>query len=576
MGVMVRHSRTLRSCLGVLAALVLLLPAMAQDAADSSVRTTRPVDVSDAPTSERQPEGFDRLKRGLGDVSAGSQQILDRVNDELRGKWLSDDGKIKAVVVEADGEVDNFMRDSIKSRFETAKQLGAEVVILKLDTYGGLVTAGLDISRFIKQYDVYTICFVDDKAISAGAMIALACDEIVMEPATLIGDCGVIAVGPNGVQSMGDTERAKQESPVLADFDDSARRNGYSPILARAFVLLGQDVYYIENTDTGDRKFVDGREYERLVNGGAFRAAETPWQPVPDVPVPLDGEKGLLTLSEINARQIGLSTGTFADVNALAAERGWTVAAVLTPSGGERLVGFLGSYAVRGLLMTVLFFGIYMSFSHPGTGAPEALTALVATVLFAVPALTGYAQWYEVILVLLGVALLAVEVFVTPGFGVAGITGLVMLLLGLALTFVAPLAPPDLPLGTGVDWNSLGYGLLTVVAGLVSSLMLWFWLSRYLVQLPYFNKLILTDTVPASPREEAEQIARTAAWPTVGMVGLAVSDLRPGGTASFGITDAPGDTANADVICDRGFVPAGTPLSVVEVAGNRTVVRPAE
>ena len=572
MAVMVRHSRT-RRFLPLAASLALVLPLLLAFA-QSDVPTTRPVGTNDAPTAE-ELHGLDRVKRGFRDVNDGSQEIVDRVSNDLRKKWLAD-GKVQAVVIEADGQVDNFMRDSIKSRFEQARKMGAEVVILKLDTYGGLVTSGLDISRYLKrQRDVYTVCLVSDKAISAGCMIAMACDEIAMMPSTSIGDCGVIQVGNNGMETMGATERAKAESPVLAEFDDSARRNSYDPLVAKSFVLADTSVYFIENTQSGERRFVDAKIYETLVNGGQFRQNETAWQPVPDVPVPLDGQNSLLTMSEITARKIGLSTGTFDGVDGLAGERGWSVVTTLRPSGGERLVGFLGSPVVTGLLMTVLFLGIYMSLSHPGTGAPEAATAVVAVVLFIVPWLTGYAQWYEVLMVLLGVGLLALEIFVIPGFGVAGISGLVLLILGLALTFVAPLAPAGLPVGYGVDWNSLGYGILTVVAGMVSSLLLWFWLSRYLVKLPYFNRMILQDHVP-SPEEAAVLSARSAAWPTVGMIGTALSDLRPGGVARFSVTEVADDTANADVICDRGYVSAGTRLAVVEAGGNRTVVRPVE
>ena len=577
MGVMVRHSRTARfgrlRLIPLCVTLCLTLPLLLAFAQSETPPATRPVDLSDAPTAD-ELHGLDRVKRGLGDVNAGSQEIVDRVSNDLRKKWMTD-GKVQAVVIEADGQVDDFMRDSIKSRFAKARSLGAEVVILKLDTYGGLVTSGLDISRFIKrQSDLYTVCLVDDKAISAGCMIALACDEIVMMPSTTIGDCGVIQVDAGGgMEAVDATNRAKMESPVLAEFDDSARVNGYDPLLARSFVRAESSVYFVENTDTGERRFVDADVYETLVNGGKGEQATTAWQPVPDVPTPLDGKNSLLTMGDTVARKIGLSTGTFDGVDKLAAERGWTVVSTLTPSGGEKLVGFLGGHLVRGLLMSLLFIGIYMSLSHPGTGGPEAFTAVAAVVLFVVPWLTGYAQWYEVLMVLLGLGLLALEIFVIPGFGVAGISGLVLLVLGLALTFVAPLAPAGLPLGTGVDWNSLGYGVLTVLAGMVSSLLLWFWLSRFLYKIPYFNRMILQDDV-LSPDEAVIRAARSAAWPMVGMVGTAVSDLRPGGTARFAITEVADDTANADVICDRGFVHAGTKLAVVEVGGNRTIVRP--
>lgn len=531
-------------------------------------------------TTPLEPQkGLDRVKAGgqeVGRRSVGIGEGFREVADDVRKAWL-EDGQIKVVVVEADGAVDDFMRDSIERRIETAHNLGAEVIVLQIDTYGGLVTAALDISRFIKQQDdVHIVCFVENRAISAGAMIALACDEIVMEHASMIGDSGVISVGASGgMEPMGPTERAKAESPVLADFDDSARRNDYSPLLAAAFVATDRAVYYIENLETQERRFVGPAEYEQLVNGGRVSQEETDWQPVPDVPVPLDGPDTLLTLGAPTAEAIGLSTGTYRNVNDFAADRGVEVAAVLSPGWGERLVGFFSGMAVRGILMTVLFFGIYMSLSAPGTGAPEAVTVFAAALLFGVPWLTGFAEWYEVLLVMLGVGLLAVELFIIPGFGVAGITGLIAIVLGLALTFVGPLTAPGLPVGFGVDWSRFGYGLMTTLLGLIASILLWVWLSRFLPKLPFANRLILQDIEP-SPEDAAAIAAHRAPWPEAGMIGWAVSDLRPGGTAKFSITPDPDDTANADVVSDRGFIPAGTKLAVVEVAGNRVIVRPTE
>ena len=477
----------------------------------------------------------------------------------------------KAVVIVLDGTVDEFMLRSVRDRFAEARELGAEAVILRIDTYGGLVTAGLEISRFVKQQDLPTLAFVDEKAISAGSMIALACDEIAMEPASMIGDSGVIAMAPGGggPQTLGETERAKAESPVLADFADSARRNGYSELLARSFVRADLVVYAVENTRTGERRMVDADGYERLVDGGPFASEETDWQPVPDVPVPLDDADSILTMTNLVAERVGLSVGTYDSPQEYAERNGMAVVATLTPGAGERLVGFLGGFAVRGLLMTVLLFSVYAAFSTPGTGVPEAVAAVAAMVVFGVPFLTGFAQWYEVLLVLIGFVLLAVELFVIPGFGIFGITGLLAIVLGFAGTFVAPILPRGLPAGFGVNWDDLLAGLLTAVLGMLASLGLWFWLSRYLDTLPFARGLVLG---PDEPSEE--EAARSAAWPTVGTGGEAVTDLYPGGTARFAITDAPGDTANIDVVCDRGFVPAGTPVSVVEAAGNRIVVRP--
>src|SRR5206468_2317545 len=98
------------------------------------------------------------------------------------------------------------------------------------------------------------------KAISAGAMIALAFNEIVMGSDAVLGDSAPISIGPSGMEAMGAAERAKMESPILADFRDSALRNGYDPLLAEAMVSVSKAVHWIEAPD-GKRKFVDNDEF---------------------------------------------------------------------------------------------------------------------------------------------------------------------------------------------------------------------------------------------------------------------------------------------------------------------------
>ena len=154
----------------------------------------------------------------------------------------------RAVVIVLDGDVDDFMHRALVRQMQQARDLGVDTVILEIRTYGGLVQTALEISRFIKQQDdLYIIVYVKDRAISAGAMIAMACDAIAMEPASQIGDSGVISVGAGGAEQVDPTNRAKIESPVVADFLDSAERNGYSPLLAESFVRVGAEVFYDRN-----------------------------------------------------------------------------------------------------------------------------------------------------------------------------------------------------------------------------------------------------------------------------------------------------------------------------------------
>src|SRR5687767_14689627 len=244
----------------------------------------------------------------------------------------------RAVVISLSGTVDDFNRDALRRRFEKARRLGADTVILEIDTYGGLVSSALDISRYIKNQTVlHTIAFVNSKAISAGALIALACDEIVMTPSATLGDCAPIQMNPvvGGMRTMGAAERAKAESPVLADFEESARMNGYDPLLARAMVTVRTAVHWVQNDETGQRRFVDAQEYKMLSAAGA---REGGWKPVKGVSNPVDTADRLLTVGTDMATKLGLAKGVSASAEELAASRGLTVVDTLRDGPGEKVV----------------------------------------------------------------------------------------------------------------------------------------------------------------------------------------------------------------------------------------------
>lgn len=467
----------------------------------------------------------------------------------------------KAVVIPLEGDIDDYTLTMLRDRFSRARALGADTIILKINSYGGLALAGLDISRFIKQQsDLHVIAYVHEKAISAGSMIAVACNEIVMEPHALIGDSGVIR---GDGQELTGTMQAKAESPIVEDFYDSARRNGHPELLLRGMVQAGIVIHFVENPETGERRFVEPRQFEELKEQG--------WRPVPGVRDPLDADNTLVTLGTDLAVTVGLASAKVNSIEDLAAQRGLTILATLHPTLNDRVIGFLASLTVRGLLITGLMFSLYIAFSTPGHGLPEAVAVVIVAMLLGVPWLTGYAQWYEIIAVLLGVVLLALEIFVTPGFGVLGLSGIVLVLLGLTMTFVPPFDVPDLPsTWEGFSWRPVKEGLVVTLSGMVASLFLWWWMSRYLQRLPYFNRLVLATNVAGATEPTPVQ---PVAWPMVGAEGTVVTDLRPGGTASFR-DETINDVRVTDVVTDRGYVPAGTRVVVRSVEGNRVVVRP--
>jgi membrane-bound serine protease (ClpP class) len=490
-------------------------------------------------------------------------------------------GTTPAVVITLQGVIDEYSRDALFKRFAEARRLGAKVVILKLNTPGGLVIAGLDISRFLKQQDdLHIIAYVHEKAYSAGIMIGLACDELVMEPGSYIGDSApIVTDSSGGLQTLGAAERAKAESPILADFRDSAIQNGYDPLLAEAMVSYGKIVRWMEYTGDGDRegvhrgdrRFVDDTESAKLAKAG--------WQEVrePGVPSPIDSADTLLTVSADVAKKIGLSKATVSSPQSLAAERGYAIVGELAPGTGEKFVEFLDSTVVRIVLLIVFLMSLYIAMHAPGASGAEAVAMISLGALVSIPLLTGYAQWWEIVAILIGLVLLALEIFVIPGFGVAGIAGIVLLLGGMVMTFVGN--TPGLP---GVwrlpqIWSGVQNGLLAVVVSFAVSGVLAFWIRKYLPKLPYLNRLVLQGPVPATAGARANAVApvngvaTNETWPFVGTVGRAVSELKPGGSAEFPYAD---DRRTTAVISDSGYVSAGTKLVVREVQGNRVVVRP--
>jgi membrane-bound serine protease (ClpP class) len=477
----------------------------------------------------------------------------------------------KAVVITVAGEIDDYNRDQLIRKFEEAKKLGAKVVILNIDTYGGLLTSGLEISRYIKrQDDLHVVAYVEDKAISAGAMIAMACDDIVMSDSASLGDCAPIIFGPTGLEAMPAAERAKAEGPVLLDFNESATRNHRDPLLAGAMVDVTKVVYWIQD-DKGNRKFVDQKGYDDAI-------ATKKWTAVPNEPVPIDGPATLLTVDSDQAVRYGLSSAKFSSIEQLANARGYNLAADFTPGWGEKAVEFLSGAVVRGILIVIFLQCLYIVLHAPGHGIAETLGLLSLLLMLGVPLLTGYAQWWQILVIFLGLGLVAFEI-ILPGHIFPGITGGVLVLFGLVMTFVPAEVNGPSFLPSRSAWPLLEKGLVVVAAAMASSLFLWFWLSKFLPKVPILNRIIITQTSGNLPVSAMSTTGGSTPaidrWPPPGAIGKALSELRPGGRAEF-FDPAISDRRIAFVVSESGFLPAGADIVVREVSGPSVVVRKKE
>jgi membrane-bound serine protease (ClpP class) len=504
---------------------------------------------------------------GIGFIFAFAIAALCRAADVPSTTPSPNSSPVKTVVITVAGEVDDYNRDQLFRRFDDASKLGAKVVILNIDTYGGLLTSGLEISRFIKrQTDIHTVAYVRDKAISAGSMIAMACDEIVMSDSASLGDCAPIIFGPTGLETMPPAERAKAEGPVLLDFNESAVRNHHDPLLAAAMVDVSRVVYWVQN-DKGERRFVDQKEYDALIS-------TKKWSNVPGEPVPIDGPDTLLTLDSDQAVRYGIASAKYSTIESLEQARIYNIVADFTPGWGEAAVEFLSGAVVRGLLIIIFLQCLYVVLHAPGHGVAELCGLIALVLMLGVPLLTGYAQWWEILVIFLGLMLVSFEILL-PGHIFPGVSGGLLVLFGLVMTFVPAGVNGPTYFPSRETWPLVERGIVVVAAAMGSSVFLWFWLNRYLPKLPLLNRLILTRPLGNSPLSTAQAVANSAiagAWPPTGAIGKAVTELRPGGSAEF-FDPAIADKRLTNVVSESGFLAAGTELVVRQVIGPSVVVR---
>jgi membrane-bound ClpP family serine protease len=262
----------------------------------------------------------------------------------------------------------------------------------------------------------------------------------------------------------------------------------------------------------------------------------------------------------------------------MAAARNYDILADFTPGWGEKAVEFLSGAVVRGLLIVLFLQCLYIVLHAPGHGVAETVGLLSLLLMLGVPLLTGYAQWWEILVIFLGLGLVSFEI-ILPGHIFPGVTGGILVLFGLVMTFVpADLNGPSF-FPARSAWPLLEKGLVVVAAAMASSLFLWFWLSKFLPKVPILNRIIITATSGNLPMSAMATSGGTSPatdrWPPPGAIGKALSELRPGGRAEF-FDPAISDRRIAFVVSESGFLPAGADIVVRELSGPSVIVRKKE
>ncbi|MCL2008636.1 MAG: nodulation protein NfeD [Treponema sp.] len=474
-----------------------------------------------------------------------------------------------AWIIPIRGDIGPFLANFVRRESRRALSEGAEYLIFEIDTFGGRVDSALQITSFITSLNnVRTIAWVNNSedsmgvSWSAGALIAFSCTDIYMAPGTSMGAAAPVIAGAAGQEAADEKTVAAVRSQIAA----LAERNGHPISLALAMVDLDIELWEVSvNDEIRALTLPDLERLERDLGGvGVERLG-------------IISERGkLLSLTAGEALRFGLISELIGSREALRAAVGIRGQIVETsPSNADFVISFLTSGAVQSILILIGIVMIYLEIQSPGLGIPGVIAILAFVVVFGSSALLGRVGSMEIIIFLIGVALLVVEIFVTPGFGFMGVSGILMIGLSLVLSmqdFVIP--------RFDWEWTHLGRNVLVVLSSLLGSTTAIAVLALFGPKIFIFDRLTLktaitgtsggpdTDLIPdktSSGRfyDDNEDYAAL-----IGKQGIADSVLRPSGRASI-------DGESYSVDADNEFVDQGTPIIVTRVRGNRIIVRKA-
>ncbi|MBR3559503.1 MAG: nodulation protein NfeD [Bacteroidales bacterium] len=415
---------------------------------------------------------------------------------------------------------DNISKPALRLTEKAVKEAEAgdfDYIFLELNTFGGELDAADKIRTLLLNTKVPSMVFINNNAASAGALISIACDSIYMMPGGSIGAASV-------VDQNGEIMPDKYQSYMRSLMRTTAEHNGRNPNIAQAMVD-------------------------------------------PDVEVKGISEKGkVLTLTSEEAARNGFCEGVVSSREEALAHAGMDTATITEQelSTIDKIINFLVNPVVSGILIMCIVGGLYFELQAPGLGLPSVIAIAAALLFFAPHYLEGLAAHWEILLFLAGIVLLMLEFFVIPGFGIAGISGIVLILASLVLTLVYNV-------GFKFNFNpefdaSLYVSKMTILV-LVSSLAGFFlslWLGKKLILAETRFGSLALRTELESDKGFTSQDMRNERY--VGKEGVAQTILRPAGKVNI-------DGEVLDATIEHGFANPGDKITVTKFENAQLFVR---
>ncbi|MBK8345212.1 MAG: nodulation protein NfeD [Bacteroidetes bacterium] len=396
---------------------------------------------------------------------------------------------------------------------EEAVAMRADYIVMSLDSYGGLLDAGDTIHVKLLRCKIPVLCYVTNNAASAGALIALSCDSIYMSPFAKIGAASV-------VDQEGNVVNEKYQAYMRGIMRSTAEANGRDPEIAEAMVQ----------------------------GGGA-------------VPGVIDSGK-ILTFTTSEAIKNGYCEGEVNSVEDVLMKAQIQPATITEykMSGMDKVMAFLLNPILRGLCITFIFLGIYFELQTPGIGFALVIAIIAALLYFAPLYVEGLAANWEILLFVIGLILIALEIFVVPGFGVTGVSGIILIFSGLVLSMIK---------NVGFNFEMSGDGTITesilvVLSAFVISLGVMFAFFGRFANSALFKKISLQTVENHSDGYNSTLFQQPATM--IGKVGVAMSDLRPSGKIKI-------DDEWYDGQSEGDYILKGQEIIVVQVMNAYLIVR---
>jgi membrane-bound serine protease (ClpP class) len=406
-----------------------------------------------------------------------------------------------------DGEIDLGMAPYVVRVVSEAEKNNADAIIFRINTFGGRLDAATQIKDAIIGTKILTIAFINNRAISAGALISLSCDKIAMAPGSSMGASTV-------VDQSGQKQSEKYQSYMRSEMRATAEKNGRRSDIAQGMVD------------------------ERIIIPGLVDSTQL---------VTLTTEEALkYKMADFKANNLNevLKDFNLQNADIVRVDVNWA----------EDVVKFLNNPIVSSILIMIGFFGLIAEIKTPGWGAPGTVGLIALVLFFGSSYIVELASAVDIILFVIGIILLALEIFVIPGFGIAGIAGIILIFASLFLSLV--------PSGPLMDFDSISVAIIQLTGAIVAAFILILILAKYLPKSRTFSKLILAD------EERAEQgfVSYPSEKELVGQEGIALSTLRPAGTAEF-------NGKRYDVMADWEYIEKGSKIVVLRVEGVKVVVK---